>query len=212
MNAKRFAIGLCALMVAGLAACGPGTTPQLIGSYPLYPTPGPYLPPGRVYNTSLDIEVADVDGAARQATQFATQAGGYLIEAQSWYQAERRHTRLNLSVPPGQFDYVRGSLIGLGRVVDEQLTSQPAPYQIYPPPPESTIAVTFVAARAWPTLPEPPNLGWSPARTFAQAFDLLAGIITVLVDVLIWICVVIGPFVLLGLGLRWLARRSRPPL
>ena len=211
MNVKRFVIGLCALVAAGLTACSPGATPQLIGSYPLYATPGPYAPLARIYNTSLDIEVADVDGAARQAIQFATQAGGYLIEAQSWYQAERRHTRLSLSVPPGQFDYVRGSLIGLGRLVDEQLTSQPAPYQIYPPPPESTIAVTFVSAQPWPTLPEPPNLGWSPARTFGQAFGVFAGIFTFLINVLIWVSVVVGPFVLMGLGLRWLVRRIRRP-
>ena len=212
MNAKRFILGLCALVAAGLAACSSGATPQLIGSYPLYGTPGLNLPPSRVYNTRLSVEVSDVGYAAQQAAQLASQAGGYLVAAQSWYQDERLFTTLALAVPASQFDSLRRSLIALGRLVDEQLTSRPGPYQIYPPPPESTISVTFVTAQPLPELPALPNLGWSPAHTFAQAFGLFASIVTVLVDVLIWLSVVIGPFVLMGLGLRWLIRRSRTPL
>jgi hypothetical protein len=40
---------------------------------------------------------------------------------------------------------------------------------------------------------------------------VFASIFTVLIDVVIWVLVVVGPFVLMGLGLRWLIRRIRRP-
>jgi hypothetical protein len=212
LNAKRTLLGLCALVAVGLAACSPGAAPQLISSYPLYGTPGPGAPPGRVYNTSLYIEVSDVDDAARQATRLAVGVGGYLVSAQSWSQDERPHTALVLAVPPSNFDGLRQSLIGLGRLLGEQLTSQPAPYPSEWPQPTSTISVTFAARPARPDWPALPSLGWSPARTFNQAFGVFAAIFTFLLNVLIWISVVVGPFVLMGLGLRWLVRRMRRPV
>jgi hypothetical protein len=192
----------------GLTACS-GATPQLIGSYPLYGTPGPSVSPARVYNTNLEIEVSDVDYAAQQAARLAVGVGGYLVSSQSWYQNDRLHTALILAVPANQFDSLRRSLIGLGRLLGEQVTSQSAPYPSEWPQPSSTISVTFDAT---PSLPALPNLGWSPVRTFDQAFGVFAGIFTFLINVLTWVTVVVGPFVLMGLGLRWLIRRIRHPV
>ena len=154
MNTKRLILGLCALVAVGLAACSPGATPQLIGSYPRYGTPSPNLPPSRVYDTRLDIEVSDVVYAAQQAAQLAEQAGGYLVASQSWYRDQRLFTAVTLAAPASQFDSLRRSLIALGRLTDEQLTSQPAPYPIYPSP-QSTLAVTFASAQ--PLLGLPPG-------------------------------------------------------
>jgi len=203
-------VGLCALVAVGLAACSPGATPQLIGSYPRYGTPGPSLPPARVYDTRLDIEVPDVGYAVQQAAQLAEQAGGYLVASQSWYQDQRLFTALTLAAPASQFDSLRHSLIALGRLTDEQLTGRPAPYPIYPSP-QSTIAVTFASYQPVLDLPPVPDPGWGLARTFSQAFGVSAAIFTFLINVLIWISVVAGPFVLIGLGLRWLVRRIRRP-
>ncbi len=212
MSAKRLFLGLCVILVAaGLAACSSGATPQLIGSYPLYGTPGPNAPPSRFYNSNLDIEVSDVDYSAQRAARLAVDSGGYLVSSQSWYQDERLHTALILAVPASQFDSLRRSLIALGRLLGEQLSSQPAPYPSEWPQPTSTISVTFDAAPGWPGLPTMPNLGWSPAQTFSQAFGVFAAIFTFLINVVIWISVVVGPFVLMGLGLRWLVRRMRRP-
>jgi hypothetical protein len=46
--------------------------------------------------------------------------------------------------------------------------------------------------------------------TFRAAFSVFAALFTYLVDILIWLTVVGGPFVLMGLGLRALVRRWRP--
>jgi len=208
LNAKRWFLRLWALLAVGLTACS-GATPQLIGSYPLYGTPGPSVPPARIYNTNLDIEVSDVDYAAQQAARLAVGVGGYLVSSQSWYQNDRLHTALILAVPASQFDGLRRSLIGLGRLLGEQVTSQSAPYPSEWPQPSSTISVMFDAT---PSLPTMPNLGWSPAQTFSQAFGVFAAIFTFLINVVIWISVVVGPFVLIGLGLRWLVRRIRRPV
>jgi hypothetical protein len=211
MDIKRIIPALCLLAVAALAACSGSATPQLISSYPRYGTPTPFAPRARVYNTSLEIEVADVDAAAQQAVRLAYDNGGYLVAAQSWYQDGRLRTALTLSVPASQFDTLRRSLIALGRLLDERLNSQPAPWPAFPAQPESIVSVTFSTAGPLAELPVLPSLGWSPARTFAQAFGVFASIFTVLVDVLIWVSVVIGPFVLMGLGLRWLIHRGRRP-
>jgi hypothetical protein len=211
MDAKRVIPALCLLAVAALAACSGSATPQLIGSYPRYGTPTPFVALARVYNTNLEIEVADVDAAAQQAARLAYDNGGYLVASQSWYQDGRRRTALTLAVPAGQFDTLRHSLIVLGRLLDERLTSQPAPWPSYPTQPESVVSVTFSTAGPMVEFPALPSLGWSPARTFAQAFGVFASIFTVLIDVVIWVSVVVGPFVLMGLGLRWLIRRTRRP-
>jgi len=207
MHAKHFVIAIFALAGLALSACSGGATPQLISSYPRTGTVAPFAAPARVYNTSLAIEVSDVDWAAQEANRLAASDGGYLVASQSWYQENSRFTALTLSVPADQFNSLRRSLIDLGRLLSEQLTSQPAPWPPYGPPPQSIIYVTFSSAPQQVNLPSLPHLGWSPVDTFVQAFGVFAGIFTVLINVLIWILVVVGPFVLIGLGLRWLLRR-----
>src|SRR5438876_3522886 len=113
MDVKRFIPALCLLAVAGLAACSGSSTPQLIGSYPRYGMPTPFAPPLRVYNTNLEIEVADVDSAARHAARLAYDNGGYLVASQSWYQDGTLRAALTLSVPASQFDTLRRSLMAL---------------------------------------------------------------------------------------------------
>jgi len=212
MHTKRFVAGLWVLAGLVLAGCSGSATPQLISSYPRAGSGAPVAAPARVYNTSLDIEVTDVDAAAQQAARLAAGDGGYLVASQSWYQGDQQFTALTLSVPADEFDSLRRSLIDLGRLLDEQLTSQPAPWPPYAPPPQSIISVTFSSAPQRISLPTLPNLGWSPVDTFAQAFRVFASIFTVLIDVIIWITVVVGPFVLIGLGLLWLVRRMRRPV
>jgi hypothetical protein len=60
-------------------------------------------------------------------------------------------------------------------------------------------------------LPSLPSRGWNPAHTFEQAFGVFASIFIFLVDFGIWIAVIVGPFILMGLGARALVRRLRRP-
>ena len=50
---------------------------------------------------------------------------------------------------------------------------------------------------------------WDPAVTFRTAFGVFLRIFQLLVDALIWIVVVAGPFVLMGVGLVVVLRRVR---
>ncbi len=211
LSARSVAVAAAGVAMMVLAACSGSTTPQLIGSYPRYATPTPFVPAWRAYSTTLQIEVADVDTVAQQATQLAYSYGGYLVASQSWYQDGRLSTSLTLAVPGDQFDALRRSIILLGRLVDENLTSRPVPWPPYSELPQAVVSVTFSTPRPLVELPAPPILGWSPIQTFIQAFAVFARIFTVMIDVFIWIGVVAGPFVLMGLGLRWLVRRTRPP-
>ena len=210
MYAKRIIIGL-GVVAAALAGCSGLATPRLIGSYPRYATPTPLVVAlGRAYHTTLDVQVADVDAAARQAEQLAYQDGGYLVASQSWYQDGQFVTSLTLAVPASQFDALRGAVVALGRLVDERLVSEPAPWPADPPV-ESTVTVIFAPAAPAMALPGAPSPAWSPAGAFAQASAVFVFILTILIDVIIWVGVVVGPFALIGLALRWLLRRRRQP-
>ena len=200
-----------------LAACSGGATPQLIGSYPkggessaTYPPPPANLLV--VYNAYLELEVSNVDSAADRAIQTAYDHSGYLVSSQSWYQGERKYTALTLAVSAAQFESTHKALLRLGSLVSENLSGD--------------LVSTGYGADHWNTfsnltvqlrpaasmrLPSLPSTGWNPARTFEQAFGISAAIFTFLIDVVIWVAVVVGPFVLVGLGARALIRRMRRP-
>ena len=208
MHAKRqFLVPflLFAVLLAGCSAAA--ATPQLIGSYPQVTPPAPNPRPQRVYRTALQIEVTDVGSAASRASQLAYDAGGYLDSSQSWYRDGHLVISLSLAVPSEHFDDLRRSIIALGQLVGEQLSSDAVPWP--PTAPYAYIAVTFTSPPPLVQLPAPAVPGWSPAQTFAQAFSVFAFIFTILIDVLIWVSVVAGPFVLMGLGLRWLLQHTR---
>ena len=75
----------------------------------------------------------------------------------------------------------------------------------------ATLTVHFIPDPPLFTLPRLPDTGWSPLRTFARAFGLFATIFTFILDLVIWLTVVVGPFILMALGARYLARRLRVP-
>lgn len=202
-----------------LAACGGSATPQLIGSYPQGTDAGApaesWSSPAAnvlvVYNAHLELEVSDTDWAADRAKQYAYDHGGYLVSSQSWYRDGRRHYTLTLAVPVARFESLRGDLLSLGTLLNESVSGDLEPvgegesgWNTY-----SHITVQLRPAAASISLPPVSTGGWNPARTFGQAFGVFASIFTFLVDAVIWVTVVIGPFVLMGLGIRSLIKRWR---
>jgi hypothetical protein len=207
-----FRLTVCVALV--LTACGSGATPQLIGAHPKQSasTTG-YAPPAHllvVYTSHLTLEVADVSRAAEAATRLAYDHGGYLVSSHTWYQDGRKHTTLTLAVPVPQFDALRNALLGLGTLVGETVSGEPKPIRGDDWRTFSHITLHLQPAPSAFSLPKLPVTGWDPARTFERAFGVFAAIFTFLVDIVIWATVVVGPFVLMGLGLRALARRMRP--
>ncbi len=208
---------LILIFALALAACGGSATPQLIGSYPrgsedVVITSSGGAPANTlvVYNAYLEFEVFDTDSAADRAEQVAYDYGGYLVSSQSWYQGDEKHATLTLAVPAARFDSAREALLSLGTLKSESVSGD--------------LVSTGDGSNGWNTYshitvqlrPTPPAIslpsiapGWNPAQTFSNAFDVFASIFTFLVDIVIWIVVVIGPFVLMGLGLRAIFRRQK---
>jgi hypothetical protein len=69
----------------------------------------------------------------------------------------------------------------------------------------STVTVNLIPERPTPTPTPPPS--WNPGDTFEDASKILMGLTQSTVNVLIWIIVVLGPFVALIWGVLWVVRR-----
>lgn len=201
-------------LALGLAACtASGATPQLIGAYPKTTTT-PFggqvapPPPNIVYNASLTLEVYDPASAADRVIQIAYDYGGYLTDSEMWSVGNDQYFTLTLAVPAPQFAGAREAILKLGTLTDETVSSD----WTYSNGRWDEYSILTVGLRpVKPALPRPApfHLGWNPANTFARAFGVFATIFTFLVDAVIWVAVVLGPFVLMGLGLRVVVQRLR---
>jgi hypothetical protein len=214
------------LLIAGvlfvLAGCAAAPGPQAIASFPqaaatprmvaTYVPAPPYLLV--VYNASMEIEVNDPLALAETAKRVVYDRGGYVTSAQSWVQDGRAYATLTLMAPVARFDDARRALRDLGTVVSETVSERlidPGPgYDAWNTYSSITLRLRQPATFALPPA-LPPTGGWSPLRTFESAFAVTAGIFRVVADVLIWVIVVGGPFVLIALAARALWRRRRAP-
>jgi hypothetical protein len=215
---RLVALPVATALLIALAACSGAASPRLIGAYRSQGAPpiATFVPPPGgslvVYDGLVTLEVGDVSAAASAATDLAYGLGGYLASQQTWFAGDAQYVTLTLAVPAPQFDALRAAVLDLGRVQEERLIGEPIPL----PPGASarnvyahlTVHLSPAPGAQW-RLPRLPDLGWSPARTFGSALAVFAAVFAFLLDVLIWLSVVGGPFILLGLGLRWLVRQSR---
>jgi hypothetical protein len=194
-----------------LAACS-GSSPQLIGSQPKQiGSSGYYVPAPSgsiIYNAYMEMEVADVDVAVQAAAQLARNYGGYLADGRLW--ADDGWNTITVVIPAAYFDPTHNGLLSLGRLIREDISGVP----IGGRPGEGmegayskiTMQFRLPPGRAWRPLPSP---GWNPGRTFERALAWFVSIFTFLADVVIWVVVVGGPFVLMGWGALALWRRLR---
>jgi hypothetical protein len=206
---KRFLSITLALLALILTACGQ-STPEMIASYPSSPANQPKLinnPAQIVYNAYIELEVANVDTAAERAQGQAYNYGGYLVSSQSWSQDGKKYTTLVLAVPVPSFDRLREALLKLGTLKNESVTGELVSYGYGGQPNYSQITLHLKPrASGWPTVS---IRGWDPGATISQAFEVFITIFGFLVDVLLWLVIVIGPFALIGWGGWALARRLR---
>ncbi len=193
-----------------LSACS-SNGPRQIAAYPKTAPQGPVqIYPHLeqiVYRAEMDVTVADVDQAARKAESFASQYSGYLSSSNSFLQDGQRFTTVVLSVPSGNYTGLHDALLKLGTLTDEQVSGDLVPYGPGEISYYSTITVNF-SPDAW-HLPPISFGSWHPLQTLEKALDFSASIFGFLLDILIWLVVVLGPFLLLGWLALVLIRRSR---
>lgn len=200
--------GVVLMLLSGLAACAQGNAPRQIASYSDDgPRPISIAPAQVVYNASIELEVEDVEHAAERADGLAYRHGGYMAGSRSWQQDGKSYTSLTLAVPVPNFDALHGAVLDLGTLKDETVSGQLLSYGPGGQTNYSQITILFIpASPRWPSLP---SSGWNPGRTLESAFHVFAAIFGFVVDVLIWVLVVVGPFVLIGWGAWALLRRLR---
>ena len=200
---------LAVVLLTIMAGCSGAKTPQMIASYPLTGQPNPPVSPPpdpseRVYSTSIFLQVGGVEQAAQKARELAERYSGYLSGWNSWRQDEQTCIQLVLEVPAPYFDMLRSDLLEMGTLNSENASSKwnPAGYgwNVY-----TEIVLTLTPKPSILPVVSLPG-GWNPWNTFRQAFGFFWQIFSFLVDLLIWVLVVIGPFLLLALGIRRLVK------
>ncbi len=196
-----------------LTGCSVGSAPRRIASYPSgAPQPPaetyPYQPPGLlVYNASLVLRVWDPESAAGRAEGLAYEYGGYLVGTHTWKQDSQEIVSLTLAVPLYNFDSLHDDLLRLGKLESESAWGERTGYTPGGTPNYSQINVELrPRTMAWRGI----HIGsWDPGRTFARALQVSIAVFGFLADILIWVIVVLGPFVLLAWGGWSLAKRLR---
>jgi hypothetical protein len=175
-----------------------------------FATPVPIYPPrfDQLQHAYLEIISSDVDLAAARATRLTAEYGGSLLDSSSWEMNGQRTISLEIEVPGNSFEGLYSALRKLGRVgredlyYDEVLKSR-FPYDMW------VARITLMIVPTSSLIRPLPHVGWDPGATLQSAFAVFLKIFGLLVDVLIWVLVVAGPFLLIGLGIWWIARRLR---
>jgi hypothetical protein len=199
------------ILILLLAGCAPGSA-TMIASYP-HPSDvaNAPRPQATALNNSsrLSLEVDDVSYATSQAIDLAQSYGGWVVDRYCRGEGAGQVANLILAVPASGAERLRQTLTGLGQVFDQTSWSDDAGCSTC-----SEISYVYLELTPYPParVDVPPILhdqNWSPAWTFRQAWQVTASIFSFLLDGLIWIAVVAGPFVLIGLSILYLVRRAR---
>lgn len=200
-----------------LAACSGGTRsePEMIASFPSsnVNNPQPVNPPPPeqfVFDAFLELNVSNIRDASGQAIDLVYQYGGTLVSIISWKTGNIAHTKLVLAIPMTYFDKTFNALSELGTVVNQQMNGgwvSSGSGEYWNATSEITLELNERASiRSW-------QIGsWSPLRTLSHAWDVFVTIFGFLADVIIWLVVVLGPFLAIGYILyRVLKRLMQTP-
>ena len=202
-------VSILVMLVFLLTGCAASAGPVQVASFPLATPIAKYPPDPIHYRTYIEILVSNVDRAAETAAYRATANNGYLVSSIPGTRMDAKSFRWKWSVPTYNFENLRRDLHGLGQVVNESLSGQPVNQPPYNHPVEySQITLQLRPAGYYVSPPVNPP-AWRPARTLQQAFSVFLSIFGFLTDILIWVVVVAGPFLLIGLGIGVIIRKRR---
>jgi hypothetical protein len=78
-----------------------------------------------IKDAQIDLLVSDTDRAVAQATKLAAEQGGYIIDAQAWFDGGYKYAELKLGVPVATFEHTLNVLRDLGlEVTNESVSGQ----------------------------------------------------------------------------------------
>ncbi|MBA3533626.1 MAG: hypothetical protein H0T73_17050 [Ardenticatenales bacterium] len=157
----------------------------------------------------IELEVKDLNAAIGRGNDFAVLHGGFQQDASLSTEGQVTRAVLIYSIPTKEVELARRAFLGLGRVLDESIANQVVPVGSGGGQSFSTITVVLHSPASptltLPTLPSTSTL--RPARTFQNAFGVFSTLALALLDIVIWLVVVVGPFALVGYGIHALLRR-----
>jgi hypothetical protein len=210
LNTKIVSSLFFSLLFLLLASCAGVSQPKLIGSYPSqgYSESQPVPSEQFVYDAIMEMEVRHVDSAAERSEERAYDYGGYLVGRQSWTQAGEKHIQVVLAVPAPNYEALHRAILDLGTLRSEVVSGEWVSsrygddWSVY-----SEITVTFHSR--YSARPVIVTTGWNPIRTFERAWQVFVTIFRFVFDILIWVIVLVGPFILMALGLRSVIRKIK---
>ncbi len=208
MSRVHILISKCILILFAiiLPGCSALSSPRQIASYPLStPYPRPMTTPA--YDTYLELDVPDLEEVMERAARLAYRAGGMVVDACSWQQDGCDRTILVLAVPTGHSEALLRALLDLGTPLRQHTSSRMIGRYVEGASMYAYITIQFRESGG--RLPALPPTGFRPLRTLAKAWRVFASITGFLVDILIWIAVVPGPFILSGLVVWRIVRHYR---
>jgi hypothetical protein len=144
------------------------------------------------------VEVSDLAWATGRARELAASYGASLTGQQTWSTMDHKLALLTLLVPASNLNSLRVRLLDLGTPLRDDLLGNPAYNRLG----TCQVSLTLIEKPA-----RLPKINWHPILTLKHALSLSLSIISFLGDAIIWIAVVAGPLVLMGLGLRSLLQR-----
>jgi hypothetical protein len=181
-----------------ISGCSHTPAPQMIGFYPLDRS-SVELPEKHtlVYHEVIELEVANTQRVTDQATRLVYDYGGYVAGSHSWLQEETEIVTLNLVVPTQHYSDFRAKVLNLGRLLRENRSGDMV-NDISGNSKSYYLQITLFLIPSQGIISSFISPGWHPGQTFARAFSVLVNISGFLVDGLIWMIVVLGPFILIG--------------
>lgn len=173
----------------------------------IYPTRSIDINSVTVYNLTLELEVDDPRATAAEAVRLSTDYGGYLVSSQNWQEDGREVVFLEFAVPDDQSARLHSALLQLGNLTAENYATYAHDCLACQPFSHISLYLRGCVRR----VPPFPAGGWNPLHTLRSATGVFIRIFGFLADIVIWLVVVAGPFILLGWGLFTLLRWIRKP-
>ena len=197
-----------------LSACSGGAQSQMseqpIASYPKNSPVAISPPPSDVtyvYESYIELLVNDVDQIAARTEKLTIEHNGYLSDSQSWFIDGRKIVTLVLAVPTYNYQSLHRSIVNMGQVVNESVSGE----LLMTGQPGEFLPFSHITLQLRPSskimLPRIDPTGWNPVNTFRRAFTVFLTIFGFLADIIIWIVVVGGPFLLMFILARIFLRK-----